>query len=112
MEGRILNFNTNFAGKSGPAFLAAWVAHDITCAVLAGNPRPMLSGRDVIAHPASEGAHFARHVEGTLLRDALWKRDRSLAIKKKHAATIRFWRHPIDRAEVHGFSLHRCDLTC
>lgn len=50
--------------------------------------RPMRWGRNVIAHPASEGAEFARHIEGALLRDALWKKDRKLGSAKKRAATI------------------------
>jgi len=72
--------------QSGVGILAVEAARRATYLQLAGDDRPMRSGRAIMAHPASEGAEFARGVVSVIAGE---RKGPSGKAAKKRAATVR-----------------------
>jgi hypothetical protein len=80
---------------SHDGYLAAYAARMATDRDIAGSTRPMLRGRNLIAHPASTGAQYSRTVVGRLLATSKTSKG-STPTAKKRMATIAEKRYQIE----------------
>jgi hypothetical protein len=85
---------TEYANVSHEGYLAALAARQATYKEVAGCTRPMLRGRNLIAHPASSASEYSRTVIGRLQANNMTAKG-STAIAKKRTATIAEKRYQI-----------------
>ncbi len=77
----------DWANVSHDGYLAATAARTAVYTEIAGSTRPMLRGRNLIAHPASEAAEYSRTVVGRLLAQSPSAKG-STPTSRKRLATI------------------------
>jgi len=84
-----------FVDVSHDGYLAAYAARMAIDRDIAGSTRPMLRGRNLIAHPASTGAQYSRTVVGRLLATSKTAKG-TTPTSKKRMATVAEKRYQID----------------
>jgi hypothetical protein len=75
----------DWVNVTNDGYLASVAARKLTYVEIAGCPRPMLRGRNLIAHPASEAAEYSRDVVSRLQQQSKTARGTTPAAKKRLA---------------------------